>query len=69
MVFLQRVEWVGNAAKLDLLMAQLKETDGLTLVFANTVQRAAEAHRHLASQGISVSLIHGEISQVGTLHA
>ncbi|MEW5302051.1 MAG: hypothetical protein WDW36_004862 [Sanguina aurantia] len=60
----QRVEWVGKAGKLDLLMSQLRETNGLTLVFANTVQRAAEAHRHLAGQGISVSLIHGEISQV-----
>lgn len=47
-------------------MAQLQETDGLTLVFANTVTRAAEAHRHLAAQGISVSLIHGEISQVSS---
>ncbi|MEW5317381.1 MAG: hypothetical protein WDW38_008681 [Sanguina aurantia] len=64
----QRVEWVGKAGKLDLLMSQLRETNGLTLVFANTVQRAAEAHRHLAGQGISVSLIHGEISQVGTTH-
>lgn len=63
---LQRVEWVGKLRKLDLLVAQLKETDGLTLVFANTTVRAAEAHAHLAAQGISVSLIHGEISQVGT---
>lgn len=64
-LILQRVERMASTAdKLAALAGHVTEFGGLTLVFVGGVRAAQEVQAALAAQGMSVSVIHGDMAQV-----